>query len=82
MILRIIRIRGIIAPHMRIIRGIKTLRMRIIRGITTPRIRIIRGITTPRIIHIRGVSYFSKYLREIKKELKTILACLSGTQIE
>jgi hypothetical protein len=71
MIPRIIRIRGIMTP-----------RMRIIRGITTPRMRILRGITTPRIIRIRGVSYFSEYLREIKKELKTVLACISGTQME
>ena len=59
-----------------------TPRMRIIRGIMTPRIRIIRGITTPRIVQISKVSYFGKYLREIKKELKTVLACLSGTQME
>ena len=71
MIPRIIRIRGIMTPCMRRLRGITTLRT-----------RILRGITTPRIIHIRGVSYFSKYLREIKKELKTVLACLSGTQME
>ena len=58
--------------------------LRIIRisGIMTPCMRIIRGITTPRIIHIRGVSYFSEYLRDIKKELKTVLVCLSGTQME
>ena len=68
----------------RIIRicGIMTRRMRIIRGIMTPRICIIRGITTLSIIHIRGVSYLSEYLREIQKELKTVLACLSGTQME
>ena len=65
MILRIIRIRGIMTP-----------RMCILRGITTLRTRILRGITTPRIIHIRGVSYFCEYLREIKKELKTVLAFL------
>ena len=59
-----------------------TPRMRIIRGITTPRIHIIRGIMTPHIIRIRGVSSFREYLREIKKELKTDLACLSGTQME
>ena len=64
------------------IRGIMTPRMRIIRGITTPRMLILRGITTPRMTRIRGVSYFSKYLREIKKELKTVLACISGTQME
>ena len=71
MISRIIRICGIMTP-----------RMRIIRGITTPRIHIIHGIMTSCILHIRRVSYFSEYLREIKKELKTVLACPSGTQIE
>ena len=64
------------------IRGIMTPLMRIIRGIMTPRIHIIRGITTPHIVRIGGVSYFGEYLREIKKELKTVLACLSGTQME
>ena len=69
-------------PRIIRIRGIMTQRMRIIRRIMTPHIRIIRGITTPRLIHIRGVSYFCEYLREIKKELKTVLACLSGAQME
>ena len=79
---RNIHICGVVIPRIIRIRRVMTTRMRIICGITTLPMRIFLGITTPRIICIHRVSYFSEYLRELKKELKTVLACISGTQME